>query len=1570
MIKYTVNYYLNYLSNKGRIAWEYNPFRNLRRTKNTDQEGIHEDQIKYNGLLYDKYKEDGLKTYYKNNKNEIIIKNNDDYQLPNGTIITKEVQKYNSKNVIEAGSIVDLDTELLNFSLNNPVDIEIQNSYDGSVNLILNDGRNPPRMINSRFSPRGLNTYEIVDRIGDNDTNIYDDSNQFELDASLYKRYNKIPKVKFNNVLNSGYLKVGNYTLYFKYCDADDNETDFVAESGIISVFKGQDPFSIDGGIVNMNAHKSIDVTLTNIDDAYDYVKVYYTRASSDIEQNRQVGVYKILNNYIVSRNKCNIIINGDENVDIVPDTELNLQYFVANSAKAQAQCQNMLFLANLTKSDTLHQDLTDISLRILPYLKKHKAYNLIGKVDEDTYQDNSVSQDNYEYYNPRNIYYHVGYWNEEIYRFGIVYIMSDNTLSKVYNIRGCGELPNEDAYADYFYKGTSIFNDQGDRQFIEITEDTYQVIGGKPLENSKGVCRIVDSPDDEYVYSIGIAISDEIKNYLQNYCNIKGFFIVRQKRIPTILAQGFTIPIDNESRTPVIFNVNNGWFQERFIDNNRILTQDYSSRLYEKPSNASQQNNIAAILCPEFEVRQQLYNQFFTGSTYPISYIKNCSMVKSNLNNRIYIAKTQVNGYNRRTKAKLITCTENVPTVAIEDQIFKSVCGTAQEAFRYEYAFKEGERTKKDNNLLRGIWHPYIAALFVDKAQFGQIVNIYMAGYNTSEMANYFAIRYNDNSPYYPISDRLNLSELYVGDGTYYKIECFRGDCYICTFTHRLNRNFQDPTLPFNDDILDRECFKNYDPQDKESIDKVNLGDVNAIRIGSWYTFRVRSNTNLSIRSLDESWLEEKGMSGLSRGFYPLSQELDSGNNKISDSYLYNDGFRSNFGEKYYLRLQDVPHIKNNFENRVIYSDIAINDAFRNGYRVFRSTNFADYSKEYGSIIELVTMSSQGLQNGLLCVFEHAIGYIPVNERALAGQGAGGNVFVNTNKVLPDNPRIINDMLGSQWKESIIQTPYYVYGVDTVAKKIWRTNGQKVEILSDFKVNKFLVDNISLSERETTPVIGIRNVKTHYNANKSDVMFTFYDNLYGLEEKVWNLCYNEITQSFVTFYSWVPSYSANIDNIFFSFDRDVSKAISKLGTSSASSTSADGVVLSSVVLDDNYCTIIQPTLINRLLPKNNCTLEYSLEKDPYGNHKYFQLGLIDNQYVIKFTGDPNNRKPQNIRLLNSKKVWYLYIKTSIYTSENGVKSNDLASDTLNYTYGYYNSIVAVTSQNALQNLKSDFWKHGQAGIIDIKDEIVPCHWYGKQHPFEFEFVVRDNPMLHKIFDNLEIISNKCEPESFHFEVVGESYDFTKDKKNMYYRQEATKEIWQRNGSNITYDHKYKDIKPSQNVKSTLFTLYYNRVDTYDDIYDSYMQAKGEKEKDYRNLSGSEIIRDKDLSEYRIRTHILNTPITNDIQHRRIRGNSHYKEDRWFVQIPSITFVQKNEDPWKDAPPIVFNYIPSDVTNDEINLGDNNIEYLSEWSSRKEARIKDKYMKVRIRYEGSELAIIQYILTFYTQSYA
>jgi len=37
-----------------------------------------------------------------------------------------------------------------------------------------------------------------------------------------------------------------------------------------------------------------------------------------------------------------------------------------------------------------------------------------------------------------------------------------------------------------------------------------------------------------------------------------------------------------------------------------------------------------------------------------------------------------------------------------------------------------------------------------------------------------------------------------------------------------------------------------------------------------------------------------------------------------------------------------------------------------------------------------------------------------------------------------------------------------------------------------------------------------------------------------------------------------------------------------------------------------------------------------------------------------------------------------------------------------------------------------ELWKHGQAGIYDNQGKIKPTHWYGKQHEFNFEFVVSE----------------------------------------------------------------------------------------------------------------------------------------------------------------------------------------------------------------------------------------------------
>jgi hypothetical protein len=45
-------------------------------------------------------------------------------------------------------------------------------------------------------------------------------------------------------------------------------------------------------------------------------------------------------------------------------------------------------------------------------------------------------------------------------------------------------------------------------------------------------------------------------------------------------------------------------------------------------------------------------------------------------------------------------------------------------------------------------------------------MVNIYISGYSESDIENYFKVRYDDASPFYPISDRIDLlNEVWTDD-------------------------------------------------------------------------------------------------------------------------------------------------------------------------------------------------------------------------------------------------------------------------------------------------------------------------------------------------------------------------------------------------------------------------------------------------------------------------------------------------------------------------------------------------------------------------------------------------------------------------------------------------------------------------------------------------------------------------------------------------------------------------------------------------------------------------------------
>lgn len=1699
---------LKMLPTKGNLVYEYNPFRNYRLSKTG--------YLYKNRLYTPKELLIELGVANEDTTDDECMKILEGYkkEWPAGLIPSTETDPV----LVEAGELTDFETDELQFDLNHPVEILPQYSYDNSVNLIINDGKNKPRLINSRFSATARNKYQIVDRKGNNDTNIYDQGSQFDIDTSLYKRVIEIPKLKLIGVSEGGKMSVGNYHFYFRYADADGNETDFVAESGLVSLFVGSTPTSIRSGFREEDSHKLVRLLLSNIDSSYQYVYVYYTRASSDINENSTVSAYKINQKFLVNNLlNCEITVTGYEDVTEVSLEDINPMYQIADSVETQESCQNMLFLGNIQRPEIPYQELEDLSLRFLPYVCS-EDYPV--QID----QDYNIQSNSFGYYDPKFIYNKVGYWNHELYRFGIVYIMSDNSLSPVFNVRGIEKLSPSTKYS----KIPMWKKDQSNaaiRNYIVSEEETYKIITenvsygdndlenskeNNDLENSKGVVSINMPPSDtQQIYSINFKVAHEVIDFIKNELNIKGFFFVRQKRIPTILCQAYTIGVDKESNTPILPIEGSKYVAERFLTDDQILDNGFEERLYQF-KNAAKIRTEAAI-CPEYDVDSPYYNTLFAGDSFSIAEAdvqpQNPRLEQDGRN--FYTHKDTIKGNPDNTyNVKIIGVEDNVKLVAINDTLFSARAGEAEEAFRYEYLEKENKITEA-SNLVRGSYGPYLG--ITGYAYSGKIIDIKIPGFNSITEEDLFKIRYADKSSFFAISERIDLKHIdewfdlkpirnESGDISEIEINfqnnLYRGDCYICQFTHRLNRNFQDPSAPINDKIVDPNCWKeNYEVADnvvkKENFDKINLGDINAVKLGMWVTLTIRSTKNLNVRAIDDSVVDETALTGHPRGFYPYHPITAEGAYKTPEALCYNKGFEKSVSERWNYEVPDVPAIKNDFTNRISYSDVHVNDAFKNGFRVFQGTHYRDYPKTYGSITKLVE-----LRGSLLCIFEHGIALIPVNERAVAGEGSGGNIYINTSNVLPENPKIISDTFGSQWKDSIIKTPRGVYGVDTIGKKIWRTNGEELDFISDFKVQEFLNQNISLTERELLPVIGVRNVKTHYNKFKGDVMFTFYDNLYGFEEKVWNLCYNENLQRWVTFYSWLPSYSENIYNQYFSFDRNTSKWITKLGVSKHGNDFSDGVTLGDNVIENTgWKTTLH--LSNRNIPKGEGIIhdvEYELVRDNYGNYKLFndpvrtdqideETGLsiweislkpgvtyeqlcseyyarvYDNCFLDDLSVDVNGNEVLTAPLVTSpntrinlpkgqRTIWKETLGTlKVYKNDRNRRINLVSKDkdkrvngdkvvillnikaklkaayigeenvTLGEAYangyndrtfvdeGYYQSVVAVIPKYNMQFLTTDFWKHGQAGIIDIADKIYPTYWYGKQHPFEFEFVVADSPDRHKIFDSLEIISNKAAPESFHYEIVGECYDFAKDKKNMYIRQEATKELYQFNGSDIVFNPDYKDLisehrpltpgdpDPQHYDKSTIFPLYYRRQDTINEIEDFYhlyghKDRYGKGDKNFSALAGAEIVRYENLDEYRIWNHAKAVDIK---EHGLLRGNMYYKEDKWYAQINPINLVQKNEDQsdWtnvygdgqKKMVPAECNLFapPAEVYNKDEASG--TVTLPSDWERNvvswgitdkinKEVKLKDKFIKIRVRYSGEDLAVISALKTLYSISYA
>lgn len=1486
------------------------------------------------------------------------------------------------------GGLTNFTTELLDFDLEHPVDILAQNAYDGAVNLILNDGKNIPRLINTRFSVQDNNRYRITEHAGFRDTNIYEEKT-FDVDTSIKSIPILIPSITFNGLIdNGGQLPCGNYTFYFKLADADGNETEIVAESGLVCVHVGKtnDPFSIRMGMKDENTDKAVNFTITNISSGFDFVHVYYARSSSSSDQVTATTYHKIAFDYTVNTNgECNITITGAEAILGIAQNELQTDYADIEYAKTQAISKNVLLFGNTKKQQRDWDKLKKITWNIKASCQANKG--IVGYIDTN-YKTKDTSDSRSCYYNTKNIYYRVGYWPGELYRLGIVYIFNDNSLSPVLNLRGCDF--NKIAETD-FNKDHLNFDFEPDDCYFDKSTG----------ENSRGVFRISKqlaayTMSSSMLNPTPISFTFEFEetdlNTLKGSHGVKGYFLVRQKRIPLTLGQGIAIKLSKKDYgcLPFLADAYQRVYYQSFLQPGGGLLPQGAYKI----SDSNDHFENKALLVPDAEMQPATYNQLFVSNefclqqqfstrvTFPNEKVQHITNADSLSNSPILTSKLTIVPDN----TQLITDGENY---------FSTLAGSAEEAYKTADVEHIWDKTKPQlltgsDSLIRGQWGTYVGVsqptgYTSNPIVYGSIYNIYPANYTNEDITIdlLFSQYMNNNELYHAISPRQSLAST---------VKCFGGDCFVNLFTHRMFRNFIDADTPTNHKIVDPATWaKNYgvrctavinneatwnfdqttskgswyidndqetyaneivpafevvitdtdpktsvsdlirddtnntikkvDPKEQENGSKgfslkaifksnngeirgtasLNRSDVNAVGLGQWITFPICSNWNFAFRDVDFDNATEEATFNQKRSFFPL-REMDI-YCPLKDSSVINGAAKITIPSKFYIELPKVPYIKQEYFTRIYTSGMDNAGTITNEFKVLLENSYRDYDKQYGALTKIVTLGDY-----IYLVFAHGVGFCHIDS---PDKNNGQWISAVT---------MINSTYGSLWKDSVLATDRFVYGVDTVAKAIWVVSGNQLQVLSDHKVGKFLIDKINLSEFDNTPYVGHVNVKTHYNAFKHDVIFTYYKDVKteeGWEKGTeWSLCYNEDLQVFQTFYDWIPLESANIDNIFFSFDKNYSELQMRSHT-----------ILNAIQHSEQLSVIDSTFSGGEATVQTICNLE---KEETISGYDYFAFYIKVQHGTITINGQ---------QFTDDKKWLFVVTPGPLSIKPNKSVICDIAelhsfnSDTtINDTQIYSNLNNVPPAYKNIYN-KRLLWKHGQGGIYDNQGEIKPTNWYGKQHQFQFEFVVKDNQMMQKIFHNLKLVSNKTEPYKIQYEVVGEGYELQSFKPIIQWIHDKQKD-------NTTNWWLYVLSNPVKDIKKAYPDFpdtTYQQVPRlpYITIKDLNKQETGLYYTD--NTSDTTLIYDKQLNEYRLRDEQLCNNIN---QYGRIKGNCQYLEDFWDIEIRPLSYQWC----YLQGKQLIF--------------------------KRVEAKHRDKYMKVKLIYSGEDLAVVQAIYSAVDYSFA
>lgn len=1406
------------------------------------------------------------------------------------------------------------------YTTKTPITIEVQDSYDGSVNLILVADQVKTRIINSGFSVLPNNKYKLVNRNQRVETNIY---NNVDKETELIRTSDVLTNIDLLGVQSGGQFKGGNYTFYIKFGDADYNQTDVVAESGIVSIFNGNDgvPSTISGTLADERTDKMVQLRIIGLNLIYSSIYIYYSREYSDTMGYRmtEYGMFSEpidlgSDGTIDEQHYQDIWLTGFEQTTTINSEELNVDYHTIDWARAEAQHSNMLLLANVGQSETftLYKSLEDLSKSVTIDVSQE------GRLDPVSIEYKSGQ----EYYSTQNIYNKVGYYPGEIYRFGIVYILKDGSKTPVFNVRGWD-----------FQNDTEL----KDGVVLMPKVDVITSEGIEPIHLTFTVPEIKE-PD------------------------VKGWFIVRQKRIPNTICEGLSIATDAISNTPMMWD-GEKWVTQSFLSSDRqaigeIVQLEYNAGQTDIKLDDPEESFDAWRSKKKYEYLSGYWLDLNDqGDMYllPDDYVSDPEKSKSGWIEDAVRAIVNSNdfGLPEGAKVKIVTNSKGqfddqtnddekewdaqLADLGLDDK-GERIEGRTSVAtlhwFRKYTLSNDWEHTPEDietNNYAVTIIRGTMSDIDGEPISNGNIIsyNMWISEYERQSINSTLTKKFIQNKAKFgkESNSLLSLDPCVVPQVA----SRLDGSKFSINYERSLMVNSKDSSQKY------KSVFSTSIDPTKKQIDSINekcifVPSNTAVKVVDDYEF---SNVAGDVADVSKyKAFTTPFFVGDDQGTTPLVGSIVAWNGifKTLNDDLYNDSNNSNTEEKrkllggwsslIYGSNKNINLLRGLFTP---YIGITNNSEIPFGIYSIKNKEVLDTndflvrqqcSSEYYCISEYTDDHTIDVYRGdcftntvtMRMIRNFIDPTAPISEMIL-DPDAWYKYVTNRRKDATDEDKKVS------YKD------VNVSDVNTVDLGYWVT----FKCLSSYNLGLRSVDNLHVDEmallgssRSFYPLNGASTT----TGSKIEESYLLND---GLSATVGRKRYNLIPN--------VPYSKSEFSNRIMFSNVNVTDAFTNgyrtfQGLSYKDYDKQYGAITKLISLGQNMFIVMEHGL--GLVPVNPKALMQTTTGEAIHIYGYGvlpdEMTIISQDYGSKYEHSVI-RTPIGIYGIDvdAKKIWrfsdkqgfetisdmkietYLkaYLKSNpiemgvsdIRTHYNGKKGDlmftwyPLVGDSKTFSICYNErQNLWITKYDwypiVSENINDEFYSLNENAIWDHSDFSIHnghvSSWYNNDKGFEFEFVVSDPIGVNKIFDNLQIISNNVQPQEMEITIIGDDYMFNRKDITANAVEEIRKEY--DNNSQSTSDiHGDKSSNPSHSPYG-----YYH--------FD-------------RRLNQSSLIKwqpFKDIYEFG----------------RRI-GNIQYKNGMWFAQMEPII------DP-------TFN---------------------------KEVRIRDKWAKIRIRYSGKDLAIITAIRT-------